>query len=63
LRLLCIARAVLDGTFAAPRDPASAAVHLRPHPSEEGYMDLIVVVIIVALAAIGYAWLALVERA
>jgi hypothetical protein len=39
------------------------AVHLRPHPSEEGYMDLIVVVFIVGLAAIGYAWLTFVERA
>jgi hypothetical protein len=30
---------------------------------EEGDMDLIVVVVIAALAAIAYAWLALVERA
>jgi hypothetical protein len=57
LRVLCIAAAVLDGAFAATGDAANVRI------SPEGHMDLVVVAVVIALAAVAYVWLALVERA
>lgn len=41
-----------------PRPPAAA-----PPVLAEGHMDLVVLAVVAALAALGYLWLALVERA